>query len=54
MATSGNCFENKDIDVLATASPNHWLSLMTVWACQAGKDVNVEKPVSHIVLTYDA
>ena len=41
--------ENKDIDVITTASPNHWHSLMTVWACQAGKDVYVEKPVSHNV-----
>jgi len=41
--------ESKDIDVIATATPNHWHSLITVWACQAGKDVYVEKPVSHNV-----
>ena len=31
------------------ATPNHWHSLMTIWACQAGKDVYVEKPCSHNV-----
>ena len=39
--------EDKSIDVVSTATPNHWHSLVTVWACQAGKDVCVEKPVSH-------
>ena len=39
--------ERKDIDALVIATPNHWHSLMSVWACQAGKDVYVEKPVSH-------
>jgi predicted dehydrogenase len=39
--------ENKDIDVITTATPNHWHSLITIWACQAGKDVYCEKPVSH-------
>ncbi|MCX6360263.1 MAG: Gfo/Idh/MocA family oxidoreductase [Armatimonadetes bacterium] len=39
--------ERKDVDVISTATPNHWHSLITVWACQAGKDVYVEKPVSH-------
>jgi predicted dehydrogenase len=42
--------DNKDVDVISTATPNHWHSLITVWACQAGKDVYVEKPVSHNVL----
>jgi len=41
--------ENKGIDAVSTATPNHWHSLVTVWACQAGKDVYVEKPVSHNV-----
>jgi predicted dehydrogenase len=41
------CLERKDVDALVVAAPNHWHSLMTVWACQAGKDVYVEKPVSH-------
>ena len=41
--------ERDDIDVIATATPNHWHALITIWACQAGKDVYVEKPVSHNV-----
>jgi len=41
--------DNKDIDALVIATPNHWHSLMTVYACQAGKDVYVEKPVSHSI-----
>jgi predicted dehydrogenase len=39
--------EDKDVDVIATAAPNHWHALTTVWACQAGKDVYVEKPACH-------
>ncbi len=38
--------EDKSIDAVAVASTNLWHSLMTVWACQAGKDVYVEKPCS--------
>ena len=41
--------ENDEIDAISIATPNHWHSLMTVWACQAGKDVYVEKPCSHNV-----
>lgn len=41
--------ENKEIDVIATATPNHWHALLTIWACQAGKDVYVEKPASHCI-----
>jgi predicted dehydrogenase len=39
--------EMKDLDAIAVATPNHWHSLATVWGCQAGKDVYVEKPISH-------
>ena len=42
-------FDRDDVDVVAMATPNHWHALGTVWACQAGKDVYVEKPVSHNV-----
>lgn len=42
-------WEDKSIDAVAIATPNHWHSLITVWACQAGKDVYVEKPCSHNV-----
>lgn len=41
--------DNKDIDVVTIASPNHWHALSVIWACQAGKDVYVEKPGSHNV-----
>jgi predicted dehydrogenase len=42
--------ENKDITALVIAAPDHWHALATVWACQAGKHVYVEKPVSHNVV----
>jgi predicted dehydrogenase len=41
--------EDKSIDAISVATPNHWHALATIWACQAGKDVYVEKPVSHNV-----
>ncbi|MBI1357573.1 MAG: gfo/Idh/MocA family oxidoreductase [Acidobacteria bacterium] len=40
-------FASKDIDVVSIATPNFWHALSTIWACQAGKDVYVEKPASH-------
>jgi predicted dehydrogenase len=41
--------ESKNIDVVSIATPNHWHALGAIWAVQAGKDVYVEKPVSHNV-----
>jgi predicted dehydrogenase len=41
--------EDKDIDAVCIAAPNHWHSPMAIWACEAGKDVYVEKPVSHTI-----
>jgi len=41
--------DSKNIDAVSIATPNHWHSLAAIWAIQAGKDVYVEKPVSHNV-----
>jgi hypothetical protein len=44
-----HALDDKNLDVVSIAAPNHWHALLTVWACQAGKDVYVEKPLSHDV-----
>jgi len=41
--------EDKNIDIISIATPNHWHALAAIWALQNGKDVYVEKPVSHNV-----
>jgi predicted dehydrogenase len=42
--------EDKNLTALAVAAPDHWHALATIWACQAGKHVYCEKPVSHNIL----
>ena len=41
--------DDKHLDAVSIATPNHWHSLLTIWACQAGKHVYVEKPCSHTI-----
>jgi len=40
-------FDDSAVDTVSIAAPNHWHGLAAVWAMQSGKDVYVEKPVSH-------
>jgi len=42
-------FDRKEIDVIGNATQNYWHGLSTIWACQAGKHVYVEKPLSHYI-----
>ena len=39
--------DDKTVDAICIATPDHWHALATVWGCQAGKHVYVEKPISH-------
>ena len=42
-------FDDKEVDGVFIATPEHWHGLATMWACQAGKDVYVEKCISHSI-----
>ena len=42
-------FADKNVDAVSMPLPNHWHALSTIWACQAGKDVYIEKPACHNV-----
>src|SRR5450432_269231 len=42
--------EQKDIDVVVIGTPDHWHALIMIHACEAGKDVNVEKPVGNSIV----
>lgn len=41
--------DDKDIDAISIASPDYWHALQMIWACQAGKDVYQEKPISYSI-----
>jgi predicted dehydrogenase len=41
--------DDNNLDAISVATPNHWHSLLGVWACTAGKDAYIEKPMSHLI-----
>ena len=41
--------DDSSIDAISYSTPNHWHALGTIWACQAGKDVFLEKPAAHTI-----
>ena len=49
LADIRKALEDPNLDAISVATPNHWHSLITIWAAQAGKHVYVEKPMSHDV-----
>ena len=50
VANIREALDDPNVDAVSIATPNHWHSLMTIWAAQAGKHVYVEKPMSHDVV----